>query len=134
MLEWLRTHDSPLYVQDLGQQWVQEWIQQHESELYGKEFEIQGAHSGNAHFGSEVYATQGGWSINTEVVGGSWFEPEKIYWYGTVDERVIMVDGIPVVWQVTWHMDGWRKPFQVFSGNDVVLRGAVEDIHIYWGE
>lgn len=136
LLEWLRTHDSPIYVKELGQKWVQEWIRQHESELYGKEFEIHGDTSdiASTYFGSEAYATQGSWWVDTEALGGSWFQPEKSYWYGTVDERVIMVDGIPVVWQVTWHMNGWRKPFRVWNGNELVSKGAVKAIHIHWGE
>lgn len=130
LLEWVRQHD----IEELGMKWTQEWIQEHEAELHGSEFELHEGSGGSSSWGSEYHVTQGTWYIKTDALGGFWFHPEQIFWCGTVEEKVIMVDEIPIVWQVTWHMDGWQKPFRIWSNNELVSRGVVEDIHIQWGE
>ncbi len=112
--EWSKKHD----IEELSMQWIQEWIQKHEAELCGREFVIN--------------KSSASWNISTESMTGHWFQPEKAIWFGLIEEKVIKIDGIPIVWQVRWSMNGWDKPFQIWKLNQLVAMGAVKDIHLNW--
>jgi len=121
MLEWLRTHD----IEDLGQKWIQDWIREYEAELSRcnhEEFEIKESHGSRSYYGTisegaESHVTSRVWYVLVDCLDTSWFQPV---------ETLIDVDGIPIVWQISWEMSAsWYKPF----GNKVI-----KDIHIHWGE
>jgi len=101
MLEWQRTHD----IEELGQKWIQDWIREHQAELSrcSREFKLENYFSGY---------------ILVDCLETPWFQPV---------EKLIDVDGIPIVWKIRWEMMSaiWDKPF----GNKVI-----KDIHIHWGE
>jgi hypothetical protein len=125
LLEWLRTHD----IYEINTIWTQEWIDQNEQKLYSWEFDEEGS-GGTTFFGSEHYRTSCTLCVRADVVQGSWFEPP--IWHGTIEERVIVIDEVPIVWQITWTEAGWLDPFRVWSGNELVSQGIVEDIHTHW--
>lgn len=115
MLEWSRTHN----IEELGLKWMQEWIGEHEVELYGRDFEPRKFADGTGvgAWRSERYVAYVGWYILVDRLDASWFQ---------LVEKLIDVDGIPIVWKIRWEMRShlWFKPF----GNKVV-----KDIHIHWG-
>jgi len=127
MQVWSRTY----HIEELGLRWIQEWTREHEAELYGRDFEphevdrttihylrgtttdVSGAIS---HLDTISYVTQIDWYIVGDWLDTSWFQPV---------ERLIDVDGIPIVWRIYWEMSHgqWDDPF----GNQVV-----EAIYIHW--
>lgn len=112
-LEWLETHD----IEGLRRKWTMEWITANEAKLYDWELDT---------------STINPVVIRADVVQGSWLKPP--IWHGTVEERVIVVDEVPIVWQITWTEAGWLDPFRVWSGNELVSQGIVKTMHIAWGE
>jgi hypothetical protein len=112
-LEWMEDHNAA----ELCMNWTMEWIAENEAKLYSWEFD-----------GDSTNPIR----IRADIVQGSLFEPPMSH--GTIEERVIVINEVPVVWQITWSGIGWREPFRVWSGNELVSQGIVEDIHIDWGE
>ena len=78
-LEWLKKYD----VEELGTEWMNEWLQQHEGELYN--FTISNVFRGNM---------SSGWRVDTDAV----YPPGETV---TIEEKVIMMDDVPVVWQIS---------------------------------
>jgi hypothetical protein len=121
MLVWSRTNN----MEELGLTWMNDWIREHETELYGRDFDYQkrAADPTYAYVSPEstvleYYVEWVIWDIEGDWLHTSWFESV---------EKLIDVDGIPIVWKIGWQMmpGWWYKPF----GN-----GAVEAVHVYWGE
>jgi hypothetical protein len=113
MIEWLRIHN----IEEMGLKWIQEWIQEHQVELYGRDFEPYEYFEDTIGLtSSEKLVSAECWYILVDCLDTSWFQPV---------EKLIDVDGIPIVWKIVWEMktDLWSSPF----GNKVV-----KDIHIYW--
>lgn len=110
-LEWMEKHN----IDELAMKWTMEWITENEAKLYS--WEIKPDH---------INPT----SVRADVVQGSLFEPPMSH--GTIEERVIVIDRVPIVWQVTWSGVGWREPFRVWSGNELVSQGIVKTIHLNW--
>jgi hypothetical protein len=121
MLVWSRANN----IEELGATWMQEWIWEHEVELYGRDFDYS-KRACLPEFGYafpdstilESYVEWVFWDIEGDWLDTSWFQPV---------EKLIDVDGIPIVWKISWQMmpGWWYRPF----GN-----GAVEAVHVYWGE
>lgn len=114
MWEWVKSHD----IQRLQMEWTLEWLAENEAKLY----------SWDTGFDSTANPI----SILADVVEGSWFEPP--IWRGAIEEEVRVVDGAPVLWYIEWANIGWRNPFTVWSGNELVSEGIVKAIHVDWGE
>jgi hypothetical protein len=114
MVEWVKSHD----IQGLRMEWTLEWLAENEAKLYSWEIGLDPAANP--------------FSVLADVVQGSWFEPP--IWSGTVEEEVRVVDGLPILWCVEWANIGWRYPFRVWSGNELVSEGIVKAMHIDWGE
>lgn len=104
--EWLQSHN----VEVLKQRWIQEWIRKYEAELSrcGYEF-VPESYCGD--FGGVACYSD----IYTDCLEIPWFQPE---------EKLIEVDGIPIVWKV-WQEDDWNVGW-------VQRLGVVKDIHIHW--
>jgi hypothetical protein len=109
--EWLESHN----IEEMLSEWTMEWIAENEARLYS--WEIEPGHTNPI-------------SVRADVVQGSCFEPP--IWSGAIEEQVLVIDEMPVVWQITWAEAGWRKPFIFRSGGELVSQGIVEDIHIHW--
>ena len=113
LLEWRETHD----IQEINMTWTLEWIRENEERLYSWEW--------GGEYGHKL-------RIRADVIQGSWFQPPT--WRETVEEKVIVIDEVPVVWHVRWIEHGWTEPFRVYASGDVISRGIVEAIHVHWGE
>lgn len=128
MLQWLQTHD----VEEIGMKWTKEWIRENEAKLYSWKFVEGTGSSGTIGSGSERLVRFRSFCIDADVVWGSWFQPP--IWSGTIEEKVIVIDEMPVVWLITWRQRGWREPFKVWSSGELVSQGIVKAVHIHWGE
>jgi hypothetical protein len=125
MLEWSRTHNT----EELGLQWMQEWVAEHQLELYGEDFEPCFPMTEIVH-----YQYDGVWTSSTSspyyshdhvlcaewYIAGDWLDTS---WFQPV-EKLIDVDGIPILWRIDWEMTvWWYDPF----GNK-----SVESLSIHW--
>ena len=96
-LEWLKKYD----VEELGTEWMNEWLQQHKGELY--DFTTSHVSEGLMCFKPEsevycrpedYYTIHSGWRVDTDAV----YPPKETV---TIEEKVIMMDGVPVLWQIS---------------------------------
>jgi hypothetical protein len=109
--QWMENHN----IEELRMNWTMEWITENEAKLYSWQF---------------VPDVSNPIIIRADVVQGSLLEPPM--WHGTIEEKVIVIDEVPIVWQITWTEAGWREPFRVWSHHELVSQGIVKDIHLDW--
>lgn len=135
LAKWQQTHD----LEALRQKWIQEWLKAHEAELSKSGRVLAPRDLAQRWIVNMLDCWEVPWfQSDSQLIYPNGYIPSGLESYqdAKVQQKLIEVDGLSIAWEVSWkdNEGDWLKPFQVWGRTDLISRGVVEGVHMYWGE